>query len=402
MTRSAPAAPFPPGTWIGLAVLTALTLGLYAVPLTAQVGKKDDKKQVKKDETKKEETKKEKKKLDEPLFSLKGHKDWVHRVVYSADGKHIASAGRDKTVKIWDAANGKEVLTIKDLPTSVKNVIFSGDNKRLLTTTGQWHKKEQQWIGEVRICDASTGKTLQTLKGHSETIECADLGRAGKLLATGSEDRTAKIWDLASGKELHTLKGHRGPVLGVSFNGDGTRLATAGDIIVTKKFEPKKEDKKKKDKKDDKKKEETKKEAEEPKGPGAEIKIWDAESGKEIRTLTGPTRSITCVVFSRDGKRIAAGSLDGTIRIWDAESGKELLTLKGHEGVWGIALNADGSKLATSGWDETIKIWDAASGKELRSIHGHERTVTSLAFSPDGQRLASGGLDQMIRIWSVK
>lgn len=381
-------------TGIGLAVFLTFTLGLYAVPLTAQ-GKKED---TKKDDKKKAEAKKK----DEPLLALKGHKDWVNRVVYSFDGKHLASAGRDKTVKIWDAASGKETLTIKDYPTNVRSALFTPDNKRLLTTTGQWHKKEQKWIGEVRVCDASNGKIVQTLMGHSETIECADLSRAGKHLATGSDDRTAIIWDLATGKEVHTLTGHRGPVLGVSFNGDGTRLATAGDIIKEPKKidDKKKEDKKKKDKKDDKK-DDGKKEVVEPAGPGAEIKIWDTATGKEIRTLTGPTRSITSVAFSPDGKRIAAGSLDGTIRVWDADNGKELLQMKGHEGVWGLAWSPDGNKIATSGWDETIKIWDAASGKELGSIYGHERTVTTLAFSPNGQRLASGGIDQTINIWNI-
>lgn len=362
-------------------------------------GKKDDKKDDKKEDKKVETPKKEPFKADPALKEFKGHTDAIHALVFAANGKELASASNDRTVKVWDVATGKEV-TLKGSPREIKGVAFLGD--KVISTTGAWDKKKSAFEGEIRIWDLKTGKVEKTLKGHDAAIESFALSKDGKFAATGSEDQTVIVWDLSAGKAVQTLKGHTGAVIALALSADGKKIATtSADLSVrlwdagtgkesamlvkadVKKADPKavkKEDPKKgkKDKKDKK----------------------DMKKGPVVKDTTPIQRPFTSIAFSPDGKKIAAGNLEGEIKIWD-ESGKELQDLEGHEGVWAVAFSPDGSKLATGGWDQMIKIWDVGSGKELQTIKAHNHTVTALVFHPTEPRLASGGFDGLVKIWEI-
>ncbi len=133
------------------------------------------------------------------------------------------------------------------------------------------------------------------------------------------------------------------------------------------------------------------------------VKIWDAESGQELRTLKGHENWVVSVAISPDGQRIISGSWDETVKIWDAESGEELRTLRGHEGqVNSVAISPDGQRVISGGDDMTIRIWDAESGEVVRTLRGHEDKVFSVAIRPDGQRIISGSQDQTIKIWDAE
>jgi len=184
------------------------------------------------------------------------------------------------------------------------------------------------------------------------------------MLASGSSDKTIKLWDVASGRELRTLAGHTSDVWCIAFSPDGKVLASAS-LDKT-------------------------------------IKLWDVASGRELRTLSGHTDWVDSVAFSPDGKVLASGSDDTTIKLWDVASGRELRTLSGHtDGVESIAFSPDGKGLASGSDDSTIKLWDVANGRELRTLNGHVGWVTSVGFSPDGKALASGGWDGTTREWDV-
>ncbi len=375
----------------------------------ADAGKKEDK--GKKEE--KPEPKKEKRVRAKPALELKGHTGFITHVVYNFDGKQLVSSSRDRTVRVWDALTGKELLNLKDYKHEVKSIAISPDGKHLATPTGAFDKKKQTFIGEVRIRETSTGKDVRTLSGHTGTIETVAYSADGKLLATGSEDRTIKVWDPASGKELHTLKGHTDDVLSVAFAPDGKKLASASkdktvriwDVANGKELQtlkpkiPMPEVKVKTEEK-------TKKGAKDNKGAPKDKKgaPKDKKGPKGKKEDKGPTpdlgREITSVAYNADGSRIAAGSLDGTVWVWD-DTGKEVQKLKEGEGVWTVAYTRDGKRLAAGGYAETIKVWDVATGKEQLSIYAHERTVTTLAFAPNSPRLASGGVDTIIRIWDL-
>lgn len=382
---------------------------------------KDKKTEVKDKEPVKEKEdktpKKEPFKVDAALKEFKGHTDSVEALAYSSDGKWLASASKDRTVKVWDVESGKEI-TLKGHPREVKGVAILPGGFKVVVITGSWDKKKAVFQGEVRIWDAKAGKVEKTFTAHEAPIEALAITKDGKFLATGSEDQTAIIWDLASGKSLQTLKGHTGSIMSLAFSGDGKKIATTsadltvrvwstgdGKLLETlaKAEEPKKGPEPVKDKKDvvkDKKDvaKDKKDVAKDKKVAGKDKK----DKGKETKVDTKPLpRPYTSVAFSADGSKVAAGNLEGIIRIWDANSGKELHLLKGHEGVWAVAFSPDGSKLATGGWDQRIKIWDVASGKEAQSINAHNHTVTALVFHPTEPKLASGGFDGMVKIWAI-
>jgi WD40 repeat protein len=322
------------------------------------------KEEAKKEEAKKEEPKKQPKATIPPQQTLKGHKDWILGLAYNKDGTRLASASRDKTVKIWDPAGGKELLTIKDHPREVHAVAFSPDGKWLASTTGQWLKKEKKFQGEVRLWDAASGKPAGTLTGHEELVVAVAFHPENKQLASAAEDKLIILWDPDKKSQLHVLKGHTATVRALAYSPDGKRLASGGGDTV--------------------------------------VKLWDTESGKELATLKGPTRDVSSLAFTPDGKRLAAGSLDGTVKVWDlADNNKEVLNLKGFSGILAVAVNRDGSRLAAAGWDQAVALFDPA-GQEVFSFPAEPRTVTSMVFSPDGRYLATGGLDNLVKIWDTE
>jgi WD40 repeat protein len=161
-----------------------------------------------------------------------------------------------------------------------------------------------------------------------------------------------------------------------------------------------------------------------------EIKVWDAQSGRQILTLKGHAREVTCMAFSPDGKRLAsAGAPDsggfvkddkggheippepGEIKVWDTATGQEIFTLKAGTGrVRSVCFSPDGKRLVSAGEGSLdrknqafaeMKVSDVQSGKDVFSLKGHTEVVTAVAFSPDGNRIVSGG-GQTVKIWDAQ
>ncbi|KKP07655.1 hypothetical protein THAR02_00191 [Trichoderma harzianum] len=237
----------------------------------------------------------------------------------------------------------------------VYSVAFSANSRYL--ASGSWDKT-------IKIWDIITGKVQQTLQGHGGYVWSVAFSADGRYLASGSQDNTIKIWDVITGKEQQTLQGHSSFVFSVAFSADSRYLAS-GSYDKT-------------------------------------IKIWDIITGKEQQTLQGHSDSIWSVAFSADSRYLASGSWDKTIKIWDIITSKARQTLQGHSGyVWSVAFSADGYYLASGSVDTTIKIWDATTGKEQQTLQGHNDPITSVAFSADSRYLASGSWDMAIKIWDI-
>ena len=289
-----------------------------------------------------------------PTLTLEGHTGSVWSVTFSSDGKRLASASRDQTIKLWDVATGKESLALKGHTAEVGCVVFSPDGQRLASASTD---------RTVKVWDAATGQELLTLKGHTFAVVSVAFSPDGQRLASASLDQTVKVWGATTGEESLTLKGHTSDVKSVTFSPDGQRLASAS-----------------KDK---------------------TVKVWDATTGQESLTLKGHTNSVYSVVFSPDGKRLASASWDQTVKVWDATSGEETLTLTGHtDWVNRVAFSHDGLRLASASKDKTVKVWDANTGQESLTLR-HSAEVWGVAFTPDGQRLASASLDGTVKVWDV-
>lgn len=421
-----------------------LTIGLIGADFDVfaknkkKVEKKDDKKDPKKEE--KKEEKKPEFKPDAAQQEFKpGEKEkssWVYSVAFAADGKTVAATYRNHAVKIHDlAAKSSQALKSPEMRglgdykalLYVDGKILVGSSK--LTKVVKEKEKEKpkekakeeeltanEFLvkakakeknrdkdkpkdkvvpdvpirqGEIKVWDAKTGSAGESLFGHTDNIEALAISKDGKFIASASKDTTVIIWDLSSRKPTQTIKGHTDDVIAVAFSPDGKRVVTGSRDRTLRVWEIA----------DAKEvanfKVEREVEVKDPKGKVSKVK----ETGREF----------TCAVFSKDGKNVIAGNLDGAIKIYDIDGKKEVKELKAHEGVWALALSPDGSKFATGGWDGTIKIW-ASDGKELKTIKAHLNpsrpgeggTVNSVSFSPEGQWLASGSIDGTVKIWSVK
>jgi WD40 repeat protein len=140
----------------------------------------------------------------------------------------------------------------------------------------------------------------------------------------------------------------------------------------------------------------------------SDITIWDATTGKEIRTLKGHDNAVLSLAFSPDGKRIISGSMGNDLIVWDVNSGEELMRLEGHDAPKGIAsvdLSTDGKQIVSGDYGGTIKIWEASSGKELltiRTILEDGEFIRSVAFSPDGKRIVAGQNSKRFYEWDAK
>ena len=132
------------------------------------------------------------------------------------------------------------------------------------------------------------------------------------------------------------------------------------------------------------------------------MRVWDASTAAELKSLDGHSRSVYSVAFSSDGTRIVSGSGDKSVRIWDTSTGTELSRLDGHsDAVSSVAFSTDGTRIVSGSRDKSVRIWDASTGAELRRLDGHSGVVSSVAFSTDGIHIVSGSYDKSVRVWDL-
>lgn len=245
-----------------------------------------------------------------------------------------------------------------------------------------------------------------TLSGHTAGITSITLSPSGKILATGSEDATVKLWDTQSQKEFATLTGHTAGVYAVAFSADGKLLASGGDDNTVKLWDAatyqvlatleghdagvyslavSPNGKILASASDDK-----------------TVRLWDIASRHELATLTGHTAGVYSLAFSPDGKILVSGSEDNSAKLWDVKTQRQIGTLLGHSaGVYSLAFSPKGNILATGSNDSSVKLWNTTTRQQLAALRGHSAGVTTLAFSHDGQSVATGSDDATARLWDI-
>ena len=244
---------------------------------------------------------------------LTRHKDRVHSVVFSPDGKLLASGSEDSTLKIWDVSQWENIGTNE--PTTIQMPF-----------------------------------PIDTVSFHPD----------GQLLATSG--RHAKLVDITNQAEIATLE-HDAWVWIIAFSPDGRYLAT-----------------------DD--------------GAGTTVKVWDIQQKQITTILEGHTSDINFVKFSPTRPMLASSSADGNIKLWDVSNWESLGTLYTN-GTVAIDFSPDGNTLASGGAEEIV-LWSVTNGAKITTLRGHTGWIRGVAFSPDGTTLASGGEGGMLRVQNIE
>jgi len=391
---------------------------------------------------------------DVPLVhTFDRHTDWVHKVAFSPDTKFLASGGGDSLVCLWSVATHSLIHSFS-YSDWVYSVAFSPDGQTLAAAG-----RDQL----VHLWSTESGKLLQTLQGHTGTVNCITFAPDGQILVSASHDKSLKLWSVLDGKPIHRFTGHAGEIHIVAFAPDSQMIATAATR------------------------------------PDSSVQIWSVASRKLVHVFKGislPAYQNSGLAFSRDGELIATGATDGTIRQWfvprevsdsvrlgNSHTGnvndlafsydKKLLASASSDGtvrlwsmdpprmptlvnilapsparelvfavtftpasaflitsgsgpgvhlyrlphdrarsspgvlgthrgwVWALAMSPNGDTLASASRDSHIYLWSIQSGTKLATLEGHTNMIFSVNFSPDGQLLISGSGDQTVRLWSV-
>ncbi len=295
----------------------------------------------------------------------------IKAAVFSPNHELVATAGRDRTVRVWQTATGKEVAVFSFTNVVIETLAFSPDGKLLAGVGGV----PGSVTSAVRVWDVATQKEVFDLKGHTGMVRAVSFSPDGRTLLTGSNDKTVRLWDMKTGELKTTLD--RGDTMGmVAFAPDGKRIAMAGSRSRS-------------------------------------ITFWDLAAGKEVMTIATPTTDVTNFVFSPDGAKLVAALKGGFmawhgLMAWDTRTGQDLAKhTVGGVGVLSfgpdgktIVFSAGGSAKGTvkSTGAMTLKLLDLSTGTERLLFDGAIGRIHTVVLTANNRLLAVGSLDDAVHL----
>ena len=304
---------------------------------------------------------------------LLGHTGPVGGVAYSADGKLMATASMDRTVRLWDVRiphHPKEITSLIGHADGVNAVAFGHG----VLATASWDNT----VGVWDITDPAHPVGPIMLKGHTGAVTAVAISPDGRTLVSGSVDHTIRVWDLADPKHPapvgDPIAAHDNSVLTVAFRGDGKLLATSGGDQM--------------------------------------IRLWDMMDPRHPvaagTPLSGHTGNVGATAFSRDGHMLVSGSADRTLRLWDVTDPSHPTLVASvaaahADEIRSVAFSPDGRTIASVSLDRMVRLWTVGNGGlfEAATFAGHTAAVYGAAFSPDGRTLATTSDDHTVRLWDA-
>ncbi len=366
-------------------------------------------------------------------IEFRGHDASIRGIAWSPDGRRIATASLDKTVRVQNADGTGEPMVLR-FATPALDVAWSPNGRQIAIAFGDkplqiWNSdgigkplvfRDNALAGAIKfspdgesIVSIANDNVVQIWNAAGKTapivldthVNDFDISPDGRHIVTASGDNTVRVWNNHGTGEPRILRGHENAVTAVAFTADGQRIVSGsadrtiriwnrngtsrptifrghGDKIVTLRV-------------------------------GSDghlvsysydmtLRWWQLEATDRPRFLYGHEGAIGWTSYSPDGRHILSASLDKTVRLWQADGSGQTAVFQGHsDAVNAASYSADGRRFVTASNDKTVRIWNIAGHDDPIVLRGHTAAVNSAVFSPDGRRVVSASHDNTVRVWNA-